>query len=659
MKIIVTVLGCFFILTVQKSNAQLFNPSLFFSLIKPTVINTIENGVEETQCASDLKKFFTDLVDLKWWAIRMFDASSKLHPGFFNGNFRQFGNYDQCLSVTGRDITGQYCTVSVKTFENTTKTFFNMVKNIGKQRGTGKIIDWSFFLKYTKAFLGLCLPKSCSIKDLNRLWGHIQKLFHIPIEAKFLEGTCVSGDKQYTSTNDFYVFLFFGVILTMVVSSTIYDLYLRNCKFQPDIFVSFSLYTNTKRLLSTQCENDGLTCLYGIRVLSMAWVIVGHIALTQIFSSNINTLYIITEWKTSYASTFITAAPYAVDTFFSISGLLVVYIHLKYSERLKINLLVFYLHRVIRLVPALLATLLIYTNLYKYVSEGPLWPLIVKKLQVPCEYTWWATLFFFSNYLNFNNKCMQHSWYLSVDTQLYVVVAPIILYYIKKNPSKTLLGITVVCLLSILYTFLIVVYYNIGFISYWEMDENDSRITYFNPLSRMPPWLVGTVLGYLLYQKKKFQIPPKTNFLLWTTSLLLMLQLILYHQVFLNSPHNVFRSAFFNSCSRLLWSLSVCFIVFSCSTGHGGIINNFLSHPVFIVLGKLTYSMYLTHVLVIMVVTGNQKYARYFSNFGLFCDFCSNSVIIVVCSTLMCLFFETPFISMLKHLDKRKHVKHS
>ncbi|XP_015835187.1 nose resistant to fluoxetine protein 6 isoform X2 [Tribolium castaneum] len=591
------------------------------------------------------------------------DSNSKLHPGFFNGNFRQFGNYDQCLSVSktlnGGEISGQYCTVSFQAFENTTKVFFKMVKNISQSRGTGKMIDWKFFLKYTKAFLGLCLPKSCSIKDMNRLWSYIQRVFRIPVEAKFLEGACVSGREQYASADDFYVFIFFGVILAILLSSTIYDLFLQSNKGQPDVFVCFSLYTNTKRLLSTRCENDSLTCLYGIRVISMAWVIIGHIAVIQMFSSNINTLYVVTEWKTSYMNTFITAAPYAVDTFFSISGLLVVYIHLKYSEKFKINLWAFYLHRVIRLVPALVATLLIYTSLYKYVSEGPLWPLIVKKLQVPCQYTWWATLLFFNNYLDFNNQCMQHTWYLSVDTQLYVIVAPIILYYMKKNPSKTLLGITLACLFSILYTFLMVVHYNLGFIPYWEMEDNDSKITYFNPLSRMPSWLVGSVLGYLLYQNKKLQNPQKINFLLWTASLLLMLGLILYHQVFMNSPHNVFRSAFFNSFSRFMWSLAVCFIIFSCSTGRGDFINNFLSHPVFIVLGKLTYSMYLTHVLIIMAVTGNQKHASYFSNFGVFCDFCSNSVIIIGCSTLMCLCFETPFISILKHLDKRKNIKHS
>lgn len=98
------------------------------------------------------------------------------------------------------------------------------------------------------------------------------------------------------------------------------------------------------------------------------------------------------------------AAPYAVDTFFSISGLLVIYVHLRYSEKIKIKLFAFYLHRIIRLVPALFATVLIYKNLYIYVSDGPVWSLNVRKIQAPCEQAWWATLLFFNNFLDYYSQ---------------------------------------------------------------------------------------------------------------------------------------------------------------------------------------------------------------------------------------------------------------
>jgi peptidoglycan/LPS O-acetylase OafA/YrhL len=40
---------------------------------------------------------------------------------------------------------------------------------------------------------------------------------------------------------------------------------------------------------------------------------------------------------------------YAFDTFFAISGLLVTYVHLKYSEKIRISLSLFYTYRILRL----------------------------------------------------------------------------------------------------------------------------------------------------------------------------------------------------------------------------------------------------------------------------------------------------------------------
>jgi hypothetical protein len=80
-----------------------------------------------------------------------------------------------------------------------------------------------------------------------------------------------------------------------VVASTAYDVYSRKLRKKPDLFVVFSLYTNGKKLLGTHCENDNLKCLNGIRVLTMVWVIVGHLFIIRINASNTNNLYVLTE----------------------------------------------------------------------------------------------------------------------------------------------------------------------------------------------------------------------------------------------------------------------------------------------------------------------------------------------------------------------------
>jgi peptidoglycan biosynthesis protein MviN/MurJ (putative lipid II flippase) len=88
----------------------------------------------------------------------------------------------------------------------------------------------------------------------------------------------------------------------------------------------------------------------------------------------------------------------------------------------------------------------------------------------------------------------------------------------------------------------------------------------------MPAWLIGIVFGYFLYQNKnkKNSISRLVNITLWLVSLCSMLALVLYHVVFMRDNYDVTRSAFFNSLSRPIWSLAVCSIIYSCSTGRGG-----------------------------------------------------------------------------------------
>ena len=58
--------------------------------------------------------------------------------------------------------------------------------------------------------------------------------------------------------------------------------------FQPEdahyviqILLAFSIYTNTKKIFSTETTNAQISCLSGIRFLSMVWVILWH---TYVFS---------------------------------------------------------------------------------------------------------------------------------------------------------------------------------------------------------------------------------------------------------------------------------------------------------------------------------------------------------------------------------------
>jgi peptidoglycan/LPS O-acetylase OafA/YrhL len=84
-----------------------------------------------------------------------------------------------------------------------------------------------------------------------------------------------------------------------------------------------------------------------------------------------------------------------VDTFFCMSGILVTYVHIKLSS--------FYLFRLLRLVPALVASILISVSVVKYVTEGPVWHSVLKKYLTNCKETWWTTLLFVNNFIKYDD----------------------------------------------------------------------------------------------------------------------------------------------------------------------------------------------------------------------------------------------------------------
>ena len=116
--------------------------------------------------------------------------------------------------------------------------------------------------------------------------------------------------------------------------------------------MNFGLYANTKRLFNTNPpKGDHLSCLDGIRFLSISWVMLGHIlsGTMDVFpTSNISSLDISQRFEAQA----VLNAFVSVDTFFLMSGCLISYLMLKELEKTKgrINFLVMYIHRYLRYV---------------------------------------------------------------------------------------------------------------------------------------------------------------------------------------------------------------------------------------------------------------------------------------------------------------------
>jgi len=177
---------------------------------------------------------------------------------------------------------------------------------------------------------------------------------------------------------------------------------------------------------------------------------------------------------------------------------------------------------------------------------------------------------------------------------------------------------------------------------------------YEAPWNRFQPYLVGILLGYCLHQARGKDI--KINF--W-------LNIFAWQAAFLSAFAVVYgtdsergddvtrlsrtENMFYNGFHRIAWTVSLSWVIFSCSKGYGGIINDFLSWSFFLPLSRLSFMTYLVHATVIFLSSSM------FSTFGVSLHwtvltglFFGNLMISMGCALLLMLVVEAPFIKLEK-----------
>ena len=91
-------------------------------------------------------------------------------------------------------------------------------------------------------------------------------------------------------------------------------------------FLSFSVFSNWKAVMSTNAGGrDNLTCLHGMRFISMTWVVLGHSFVFNALYSNVQNPLLLGEifaGKLGFAFEAVLNAPPSVDSFFLLRKLL-------------------------------------------------------------------------------------------------------------------------------------------------------------------------------------------------------------------------------------------------------------------------------------------------------------------------------------------------
>ena len=406
--------------------------------------------------------------------------------------------------------------------------------------------------------------------------------------------------------------------------------------FLKESFLAFSLYRTLPSILSTKQSSSAINCINGIRVLSMFWVIGAHANMVLLGTSD-NTMYEVTVLAPRFSYQAIVNGFYSVDSFFFLSGLLVAYLTLREMKRRHAKgktwyafpALSYYIHRYLRLTPAYAFVVFFVWQVVPLMGSGPFWNLAAQSQATLCDKYWYTNLLYINNFWpeDFSKQCVGWGWYLANDMQFFVI-SPIMLIPLFFLWPLGVVVTTVILIGSLIVTGTLAGVYNLGVSSFElladplaaNMTHADYNSVYYGkPYCRIMPYLVGILLGYMLYKEIKLPFKRIVNTLIYSLMILFALGLcmaVVYgiYPMWHGHHYSVAEHVTYLTYARLAWGIGLALIVFACHNGYGWWIDVFLSWKVWIPLSRLTFMAYLMHLIVLLIMMYTFRTPLHFSD---------------------------------------------
>lgn len=117
------------------------------------------------------------------------------------------------------------------------------------------------------------------------------------------------------------------------------------------------------------------------------------------------------------------------------------------------------------------------------------------------------------------------------------------------------------------------------------------------------------------FAKILFSMLQMLNLFGWTLSSVSMIFVIFGNHPFLqlDTKMTPFDFGLYEGLGRVIWAISLCFVIFACEMGYGGPVHRFLAHPFFQPIARLSYAIILLHFAVIWLTMATIKSPIYFS----------------------------------------------
>ncbi|CAI5452121.1 unnamed protein product [Caenorhabditis angaria] len=576
---------------------------------------------------------FMTAEERQYYLIPMMDSAGKVGSGISRGHITASGQFRQCKNVRiysttlNRTLRGDYYRV-----------LFDLKMRANSANGSCQV---------PQIGLDLCLPYVCKNDNLTDYFR----------EGGFIGFSCQNNDtknlalgssiekspvcsvinvNQRVPKPNIYTFFVSGVLISIVILCIIAGFvdYFHARKFAKSeykriddnsstlwkMFMSFSLYRNVKNIFRIKnCNRSGqVTSLNCIRTISTVWVIFGHCSAIMVLVCT-NPMDLIDYTKT-YIGLFMANAYYAVDTFFFISAFLLTFLWFKELKKRRaavmspMGWIMFYVHRILRLTPVYYITIFFFTFVFtRLLRDAPVYmsPAVQDDT---CERNFWLNLLYIDNIIDSKHICYVISWYLATDIQIYCLTPLLLLPFALGGKIAGLIACATVFLGSTAYnTYQMLVWHFPP--TQFQFGPKDPRYNpderrydqwnYYNPLNSMSNLYYGNDGN------------------LWTP----------------------IENAVYSSLGRILWGLSLSWIIFS-TYYRKGMINDFMSLPIWTPLARMSFCAYLIHIMVCGYFFGKNYSEMYFSSQFFLEAVIPVTVLSFVIAIFWSSFFEIPFAKL-------------
>ncbi|XP_047004642.1 uncharacterized protein LOC124622896 [Schistocerca americana] len=580
--------------------------------------------VGNEECGNDTAHLMESALNLHIPALKMLDATARLPSGLLNGNVNQLGDFDQCLAANGR-----YCLAlidyhvdndEIDSLMHAHRMVEGSLSDPGHRISRQSLGSWA-----------TCVPQSCRHQDVQKAVGSILQGRLSALEVSVGADFCHAGtDVTPVTYEDIIAWAVLGIIVALVLlAAVIEDGHVENKAWWRRVLAAFYVRANLQTLASTAAEAEDIPGVHLMRFVNMLALLIFHKSVAAMFVPHVNRTAAVEQLQHPWTVIGRTAIVYT-DSFIVLSGLLTSYSVIGELDRKK-GFSVFgkVCSRVFRLLPNLVATILVSTYVLPRLGSGPLWKPLLGQHAELCRRHMWRNFLFVHNYYGFPDMCLTHTHQLGIDMQLFVAGLPL-LYLLWRWPRIGLYSLAAVAGASTVLRAYVTYTQRLSTVIYFGANVSQlfrtADLSYTLPTHRATVYVMGLLLGYALRRSPTVAFSKTRVSAAWVTAATVALLAACgpVHMGRRGYRYSAAAAAAYNALSPLLWGAFVCWVLLAASLGYAGWVGRLAAWPGFRVFSRLSYAIYLTQFPVYFYNIGRTRAPQFYHHTALSTRLCGS-----------------------------------